>query len=114
VREERQSHDPSDDPISGTWTGEIAPDSGKRFAVTLQLTFDGKTAVTGTVSGLPSPADVKTGTFDPKTGRLTLGLGQVGNAKVLFTLDGTVVKGTASGRAIDDSGEGTIKIVRKT
>jgi hypothetical protein len=32
---------------------------------------------------------------------------------VLFTLDGNVVKGTAQGRAIDSSGEGTFKITRK-
>ena len=101
------------DQITGVWTGEIVPDSGKRFDVTIQLKFDGKSAVSGTVAGLPSPADVKTGTFDPKTSALRLGLGQVGDPKVLFTLDGNVVKGTAQGRAIDSSGEGTFKITRK-
>jgi hypothetical protein len=102
------------DPITGTWTGEVVPDSGQRLAVTLQLKFDGKSAVSGTVSGLPAPADVKAGTFDPKTGALKLPLGQVGDPRVLFTLDGAVVKGTASGRVIDSSGEGTFKIARKT
>ena len=102
-----------DDTITGVWTGEIVPDSGKRFDVTIQLKFDGKSAVSGTVAGLPGPADVKTGTFDPKTAALRLGLGQVGDPKVLFTLDGHVVKGTAQGRAIDSSGEGTFKITRK-
>jgi len=102
-----------DDPITGTWTGALVPDSGKRFDVTLQLKFDGKSAVSGTVAGLPGPADVKTGTFNFKTGALKLGLGQVGDPKVLFTLDGTVVKGTAQGRAIDSSGEGTFKITRQ-
>ena len=101
------------DPITGTWTGELTPDSGRRFEVTMQLKLDGKSVVSGTVAGLPSPADVKHGTFDPKTGALKLGLGQVGDPKVLFTLDGTVVKGTAQGRAIDSSGEGTFKITRK-
>ena len=102
-----------DDTITGVWTGEIVPDSGKRFDVTIQLKFDGKSAVSGTVAGLPGPADVKTGTFDPKTAALRLGLGQVGDPKVLFTLDGNVAKGTAQGRAIDSSGEGTFKITRK-
>ena len=101
------------DQITGVWTGEIVPDSGKRFNVTIQLKFDGKSAVSGTVAGLPGPADVKTGTFDPKTAALRLGLGQVGDPKVLFTLDGKVAKGTAQGRAIDGSGEGTFKITRK-
>ena len=102
-----------EDPITGTWTGELVPDSGKRFAVTMQLKFDGKSAVSGTISGLPGPADVKTGAFDLKTGAIKLSLGQVGDSKVLFTLDGTVVKGTATGRAIDNSGEGTFKVTRK-
>jgi hypothetical protein len=102
-----------EDTITGVWTGEIVPDSGKRFDVTIQLKFDGKSAVSGTVAGLPSPADVKTGTFDPKTAALRLGLGQVGDPRVLFTLDGNVAKGTAQGRAIDGSGEGTFKITRK-
>ena len=101
------------DPVTGTWTGEVVPDSGQRLAVTLLLEFDGKSAVSGTVSGLPSPADVKAGTFDPKTGTLKLPLGQVGDPKALLTLDGTVVKSTASGRVIDNSGEGTFKIARK-
>ena len=102
-----------DDTITGVWTGEIVPDSGKRFDVTIQLNFDGKSAVSGTVGGLPSPVDVKTGTFDPKTAALRLGLGQVGDPRVLFTLDGNVAKGTAQGRVIDSSGEGTFKITRK-
>ena len=102
-----------EDAITGVWTGEIVPDSGKRFDVTIQLKFDGKSAVSGTVAGLPGPADVKTGTFDPKTAALRLGLGQVGDPKVLFTLDGNVAKGTAQGRVIDSSGEGTFKITRK-
>jgi hypothetical protein len=102
------------DPITGTWTGEIVTDSGQRFAVTMELKFDGKSAVSGTVSGLPGPVDMKTGAFDLKTGAIKLGLGQAGDSKVLLTLDGTVVKGTATGRAIDSSGEGTFKISRKT
>jgi len=102
-----------DDPITGVWTGAIVPDSGKRFDVTMELKFDGKSAVSGTVAGLPGPADVKRGTFNLKTGAITLGLGQVGDSKVLFTLDGMVVKGSATGRAIDNSGEGTFTITRK-
>jgi hypothetical protein len=102
------------DPITGTWTGDVVPDSGQRFAVTLQLEFDGMRAVSGTISGLPSPADVKSGTFDPKTGALRLPVGQVGSPKVLITLDGSAIKNTASGRVIDSSGEGTFKIARKT
>jgi hypothetical protein len=102
------------DPITGIWIGEIVPDSGKRFAVTLRLTFDGNSSVSGTISGLPTPADVKSGVFDRKTSRLRLPLGPVGNSQVVITLDGTVAKDSAAGRAIDATGEGTFRIARKT
>ena len=55
---------------------------------------------------------MKTGTFDPKTGALKLQLGKVGDGAVLLTLDGTVAKGTATGRV---SGEvaGDFTITKK-
>jgi hypothetical protein len=101
------------DPITGTWTGELvlqgAPGAIK---VTMELKFDGKSTVSGTVSGLPNPADVKTGTFDPKTGALKLQLGKQGAADVLLVLEGTVVKGTATGRFTGDEA-GEFKIAKK-
>lgn len=55
-------------------------------------------AVSGPVSGLPNPAEVKTGTFDPKTGALKRPLGKRGDSAVLLTLEGTVVNGKVTGR----------------
>ena len=102
------------DPISGTWTGELAPqDAPRRMPVTMELKFDGKSVVTGTVSGLPNPADVKMGTFDPKTGALKLQLGKTSDSAVLLVLEGTVVKGTASGKVNGDGGAGEFKITKK-
>ena len=110
----RGAKDAKADPISGTWTGELAPQDAPRPAqVTMELKYDGKSAVTGTVSGLPNPADVKAGTFDPKTGALKLQLGKTSDSAVLLVLEGTVVKGAASGRVTGDSGPGTFKIARK-
>jgi hypothetical protein len=87
------------DPISGTWTGELGMNGATApVSVTFQLKFDGKDAVSGTVSGLPNPADVKKGTFDPKTGALKLQLGKKDDSAVLLTLEGTVAKGVATGR----------------
>jgi hypothetical protein len=98
------------DPVSGTWTGELAPPGG--VLVTMELKFDGKRAVSGTISGFPNPGDVKTGTFDPKTGALKLELGKTSDTAVLLVLEGTVVKGEATGRV---SGEvtGDFKIAKK-
>jgi hypothetical protein len=101
------------DPITGTWTGELVPPDGGNRAIKMELKFDGKT-VSGTVSGMPNPADVKAGsTFDPKTGALKLQLGRADGPAVLLTLEGTVVKGTASGKATGDGGGGTFKLTKK-
>jgi len=55
---------------------------------------------------LPNPADVKTGTFDPKKGTLKLQLGKVGDDSILLILDGAVEKGTGKGSFEgDDTGE---------
>lgn len=98
------------DPVSGTWTGELAPPGG--VLVTLELKFDGKSAVSGTISGFSNPGEVKTGTFNPKTGALKLQLGKTGDGAVLIILEGTVVKGQVTGRV---SGEvtGDFKIEKK-
>ncbi len=101
------------DPISGTWTGELVrPGASSAIPITLELKFDGKSSVSGTVSGLPNPADVKAGTFDPKTGALKLQLGIRGDSAVLLVLEGTVVKSTATGRFTGDE-TGEFKITKK-
>lgn len=101
------------DLITGTWTGALVRQGGSgAIPVTMELKFDGKSAVSGTVSGLPNPADVKAGLFEPKTGALKLQLGRQGDSAVLLVLEGTVVKGTATGRfSGDESGE--FKIAKK-
>ena len=98
------------DPISGTWTGEIVLSGADRGRpVTLDLKYDGKRNVAGTATGFPNPADVKTGTFDPKTAALKLQLGKVGDSAVLLVFDGTVTRNTASGRVSGDaSGQFTL------
>jgi hypothetical protein len=105
--------DSTADPITGTWTGQLAPrDAAAPIPVTMELKFDRKSAVTGTVSGLPNPAEVKRGTFDPKTGALKLSLGKTSGPEVLLVLDGNVAKGTASGKVSGDGGGGEFKITK--
>jgi hypothetical protein len=102
------------DPISGTWTGEfVPPNATSGIAVTLELKFDGKNAVSGTLTGLQSPGNVKSGTFDPKTGALKLELGKTDDPAVLLVLEGTVAKGAASGRVTGQDGIGEFKIAKK-
>jgi hypothetical protein len=104
----------SADPISGTWAGELVwADASRTVPITMELRFDGKSVVSGTVSGLPNPADVKAGSFDPKKGALKLQLGRKSDTAVLLVLEGTVVKGTATGRFTGDE-TGNFKITKKS
>ena len=108
-----QSGGATADPITGTWTGELAPSGAPApRPVTFQLKFDGKDTVSGTFTGLPNPGEVKKGTFDPKTGALRLQLGKEGDGAVLLVLEGMVIKGVATGRF---SGElsGEFRLVKK-
>jgi hypothetical protein len=106
---------PKADQITGTWTGELATQMSQTpISVTLKLTLDAKNAITGTFDGMPNPGDVKAGsTFDPKTGALKLQLGKTSDSAVLLTLDGTVVKGKATGK-ISGEGTGTFTLTKKS
>ena len=105
-----QSRGAKTDAISGTWTGELI--MGRSRPITLELKFDGKSKVTGTFAGMPNPADVKAGTFDPKTGALKLELGMQGDPAVLLVFEGKVVEGKATG-AVTGEDTGEFKIVKK-
>jgi hypothetical protein len=109
-----QSRDSKTDPITGTWTGSLVPKgetSGRQ--VTLELKLGAKGNVTGTIAGFQNPGDVKTGTFDAKTGALKLQLGKTGESEVLLTLDGKVAKGTATGSMSGEPGIGEFKLTKK-
>jgi hypothetical protein len=100
-------------PISGVWKGELVPDdsdSPRRVTLTLKGESGGK--VSGTMTGMPKPADVKAGTYDAKTGALKLSVGKAEAPAVLIVLEGKVAKDTASGKV---SGEmtGTFSITRQ-
>ena len=110
-----QSRGAQADSLTGTWTGELdVPNAPAPVAITMELKFDGKTGVTGTFSGLPNPGEVKRGTFDAKTGALKLELGKKGGSEVLLVLEGTAVKGTASGKVTGEGGDGKFKLAKKT
>ena len=109
-----QSKNAKPDPVSGTWTGELQlGHANGAYEIEMVLKFDGSSAVTGTFTGLPSPGDVKKGTFDPKTGALKLLLGKTDNDAVLITMEGTVVKNKATGKVDADGGAGTFSLSRR-
>ena len=109
-----QARGANTDPLTGTWKGVLNIQNAQEpVAVTLELKFDGKSAVTGTFTGLPNPGDVKAGTFNPKTGALKLELGKKGDSEVRIVLEGTVEKGTATGRVTGEGGSGDFKLAQK-
>jgi len=109
-----QSRGGKPDPISGTWTGHLnVPMAPEPVSITMELKFDGKSKVSGTFTGLPRPGDLKAGTFDPKTGALKLDLGKTGGPEVLIVLEGSVVKGVATGKVTGEAGNGDFKIAKK-
>ena len=108
-----QSNATTADPVTGSWSGHFEMgDEGRRLSVGMELTFDGTSTVTGTVSGLPNPANVKHGRFDAKTGALTLRLGRVDGPAVLLVLEGRVDKGVATGTFTGDQ-SGTFRLQRR-
>jgi hypothetical protein len=108
-----QTRGAKNDPISGTWAGELLPSGAPRGrTITLELKYDGKSKVSGTMAGLPNPADVKAGTYDPKTGALKLELGIVDAAAVLLVFEGKVDKNTAAGW-VSGEDQGEFKLARK-
>ena len=104
------SHGANAHAISGTWTGELIINRSR--PITLQLKFDGNRKVTGTLTGLQNPADVKAGAFDSKTGTLKLELGMQGDPAVLLVFEGKVVEGKATG-AVTGEDTGEFKIAKK-
>ncbi|MCI0391100.1 MAG: DinB family protein [Acidobacteria bacterium] len=108
-----QSSGGSADPITGTWIGQMGPGATPQYTITMELTFDGKSAVSGTLNGLPSPGEIKIGTFDPNTGALKLHAAPKDDSVARLVLEGTVVLGTATGRVSGGNQAGTFKISKK-
>jgi hypothetical protein len=107
-----QSAGTAADPISGTWTGDMGPGPTERNAMTVELKFDGKAAVSGTITGPNlTPGEIKAGTFDPRTGALKLEVTVQGRDGVVV-LEGTMVRGTAIGRVTLGSQTGSFKITK--
>jgi hypothetical protein len=100
------------DPISGSWTGDIGLDEVTRHAVTLQLRFDGTSAITGTIVG-PGPATLKSGSFDPKTGAFRLEIEvQDDTRSSPFVFEGIAVKGMMTGRVSGNNQTGTFRFTK--
>jgi hypothetical protein len=97
------------DPISGTWTGDIGRNDSERFSVRFEFKFDGRTAITGTVTG-PGSATLKSGSFDPSTAAFRLEVDVADGGLTVF--EGTAVNGMATGRVIRGNERGTFRLAK--
>lgn len=101
---------PPADPISGRWQ-----EDGHTL---LDLTFDGRGAVSGTImAGRPDNlAPIKTGTFDPKTGVLKLA-GDAAHpdtgAVIPFVIDGTLANDVLNVNATFGTNDKVTKALRR-
>jgi hypothetical protein len=103
------------DPVTGTWTGDWGPSTSDRNPVTVELKFDGKSAVTGTVNPGPNAITLQKGSFDPATGVLKLeadAKDRRGNA-IHYVIEGKVASGSATGSWNHDARKGDFKITKK-
>ena len=101
------------DPITGTWKAELRPNAGGSRSTTFDLKYDGKSSVTGAISGLSSRGEVKTGTYDPVKKAMKLEIGPQGQGAML-TLSGTLVDGTMTGTVVGADGtDGTFLFTKE-
>lgn len=101
------------DPISGAWTGEMGASDSDRARIKMELKFDGKSFL-GTVVGLPKPGEIKSGTYDPKTGAFEFEASPTGDTTTRLSFAGTLVNGTATGRVKGDNRVGTFIVTKSS
>lgn len=87
----------SDDPISGTWTGDWGPSPNDRNPVTLELAWDG-TTLTGTVNPGPDAVPLTTASFDPVTNAIRMEAdAETFRGPAHYMIEGTVEGSAMSG-----------------
>lgn len=104
---------PSAASIAGSWRGEAVPDGQSPTPISMSLRVDGKT-ISGPVTGLPTAAEVKSGSYDPHTGAFRLDVGQPGSTAMFVVMEGYIVKGTAVGRITGPNLGGTFLMTKGT
>lgn len=97
--------------IAGTWIGQMGQNDTVLAPITVELKFDG-TAISGSITGPPNPAEITGGTFDPQTGALRLDVVVKDTANTRVVFEGTVMQGTATGRVKVGDQLGHFKITK--
>jgi len=103
----------SENPLSGTWSGDWGPSAEHRNPVTLALNWDG-TALTGTVNPGPDAIQLSSATFDPATGEVTMQADATNfrGEDVHYVIEGRVEGDSMTGTWTHDATAGDFSISR--
>ena len=104
------------DKLTGTWTGALTPpNAGAPMPVVVAIKLTANGSITGTITGPPQVGDIKSGSFDPRTGALKLEVvvrGDDAGTRALF--EGRVQGDTASGKVLVDGQPGDFRLVKSS
>lgn len=107
------------DPLTGTWTGDWWPsaNANDRNQVSVELKFDGKTGLTGTVktTGAPARPDVTLtkSTFTAATSAVHMEADVTSPRAVHFIIDGKLTGTSMAGSWNHDAVKGDFKLTKK-
>jgi len=104
------------DKLSGTWTGELTPPNATaRMPVVVAIKLAANGSITGTITGPPRAGDIKSGSYDPRTGALKFEVvvrGDDAGTRAVF--EGRVQGDTASGQVTVDGQPGDFRLVKSS
>ena len=108
-----QSTTAAADSLAGTWTGEMGVGDSTRIPLTVSIKLDSQSAVSGTVTGPPRPGEIKTGSYDPKTGALRFEVVVKEESTVsVYNFEGLLSNGIAIGRVNGNGLTGNFKLTK--
>jgi biopolymer transport protein ExbD len=113
----QQRATPAADPLSGTWTGDWGPNAQDRNQVSVELKYDGKKELTGTVKSInyqrPDVALTKS-TYTAATNAVHMEADATGRGgAVHYIIDGKLTGTSMAGSWNHDSTKGDFKLTKK-
>jgi len=101
------------DSLAGAWTGEAGVGDSKRIPLTVSIKLDSHAAVSGTVTGPPRPGEIKTGSYDPKTGAFRFEVVvKEERAVSVYNFEGSLSNGIAIGHVNGNGLTGNFRLTK--
>jgi hypothetical protein len=99
--------------MAGTWTGRIGRSPAEALPIKVELKVTGGTAMSGVITGPPSPGEIRGGTYDASTGSLKLDVVVKDGTTTSVQFDGIVYSGVATGRITIDGQSGFFTMTKE-